>query len=208
LVVVYDPVGDTSIFGLAKEGIFMHRLLKRGLVTSATLATICTPAAFLTTQAGAQVTKGAEAVNVTVYEVGTPPSNPVTSVGGGPASMGGVVVAKGTDADVPSLPTDPAGSGRSTVATPNGTITVLLTGGKFKVASLNNTTCKFIANVTKEKATVVSGTGIFSAATGSFKVNSSITGTLPRNPTGGCSETANPITDVVQASATGNINLH
>jgi hypothetical protein len=186
----------------------MHRLLKRGLVTSAALATVSTPTALLTTQAGAQPTRGAAAVNVTVYEVGTPPSGPTTSVGGGPATIGGLVSARGTDADVPSLATDPAGSTRSTVAFPDGTFTVLLTGGKFKLASLNNTTCKFIANVNNQKATIVSGTGIFSAASGTFRVDASITGTLPRSPGGGCSQAANPITDVVQAQAVGHINLH
>jgi hypothetical protein len=186
----------------------MHRLMKRGLVASVALATVTTPVALLTTQAGAQPTRGVEAVNVTVYEVGTPPSSPAISVGGGPATLGGVVTAKGTNADMPSLSTDPAGSTRSTVAVPNGTLTVLLTGGKFKVASLNPTTCRFIANQTNGKATIVSGTGVFSAATGTFKVNASITGTLPRNPGGGCSNTAGPITDVVQAQAVGNINLH
>jgi hypothetical protein len=186
----------------------MHRLIKRGFVASVALAAASAPIALLTTQAGAQPTKGAEAVNVTVYEVGTPPSSPTTSVGGGPATLGGLVAAKGTNADVPSLSTDPAGSTRSTVATPNGTLTVLLTGGKFKVASLNPTTCRFIANQTNGKATIESGTGIFSAATGTFKVNASITGTLQRNPGGGCSNTTSPITDVVQAQAVGNINLH
>ena len=47
---------------------------------------------------------------MTVYEVGRPPSSPAIDVGGGPATLGGVVTAKGTNADMPSLSTDPAGS--------------------------------------------------------------------------------------------------
>ena len=60
----------------------MHRLMKRGLVASVALATVTTSVALLTAQAGAQPTRGVEAVNVTVYEVGTPPSSPAISVGG------------------------------------------------------------------------------------------------------------------------------
>jgi hypothetical protein len=182
----------------------MHTLIKRGLIAAAVLASVSTPAAFLASQAGATQTKGAEALNVTIYEVGRPAS----SIGGGPASAGGVVAAKGNVADTASLPTDPAHSTRSVFAFPAGTFTFLVSGGQYKVASLNNVTCRFIANLSNAQGSIVSGTGQFASATGTFRVSASITGNLKHKSGGGCNENANPILDVVQGHATGNINLH
>ena len=160
----------------------MHRLIKRGLVAAAALATVSTPVALLTTQAGAQPTKGAEALNLTIYEVGQPAANPTTSIGGGPASAGGVFVGKGNVADLPATHR----RRQSVFAFPTGTFEVLITGGRFQVASLNPNNCKFIANVINAKGTLNSGTGQFATATGTFKVNASITGTLARGAGGAC----------------------
>jgi hypothetical protein len=180
---------------------------RRGFVAAAIFAGIAAPTGILTTSvlASAQVTKGAEAISVTIYEVGTPAANPTMSMGGGPASAGGVVVGKGNMADL--------ADGSTLLAFNNGTGTLTLgplTGGRFSVANLNPVNCKFIANLTNARSSITSGTGVYSAATGSFKINASITGVLPRNSTGGCNtaETAVPAQDTVKASAVGNINLH
>jgi hypothetical protein len=180
----------------------MNRLFKRGLLAATAVATVTTPVAVLATQAGAQPTKGAEALNVTIYEVGTPPSNPTGSAGGGPASAGGVFAGKGNVADNPD--------GSNTFAFPTGTFNFAVTGGRFTVASLNQTTCKFIANISNAKGTIASGTGVFASATGTFRVGASITGVLPHNPGGGCntSENISEVLDVIQGHATGHINLH
>ena len=180
----------------------MHRLIKRGLVSAAALATVTTPVAFLTTQASAQPIKGAEALNVTIYEVGTPPSNPTVTAGGGPATAGGVFAGKGNVADNPD--------GSSTFAFPTGTFNLQITGGRFTVASLNPANCKFIANISNAKGSIASGTGQFASATGTFNVSASLTGTLARNSGGACNtaETASPAFDVVKGQAVGHINLH
>ena len=110
------------------EGGYFHAPIDRGLVAGAVLATVTTPVTVLATQAGAQPTRGAEALNLTIYEVGQPVANPQTgSVGGGPASAGGVFVGKGNVADlpVPSPPMTPIASspsppGRSRSWSPEG----------------------------------------------------------------------------------------
>ena len=185
----------------------MHRLLKRGLVASAALATVCTPVAVLTTQAGAQPTRGQEALNLTLYEVGQPVANPTTVIGGGPVSAGGVFVGKGNAADIPlTTPTDDA---NTLLAFPTGTFQVAVTGGRFEVANLNPVTCKFIANVIRARGTLSHGTGQFATATGSFRIDATITGTLARDAGGACntSDTSQPALDKVQATAVGHINL-
>ena len=185
----------------------MHRLIKRGLTAATALAIVSTPVALLTTQASAQPTRGQEALNLTIYEVGQPAgSNPTMSIGGGPASAGGVFVGKGNVADLPAPATADA---NSVFAFPTGTFEVLITGGRFQVASLNPNNCKFIANVINAKGTLNSGTGQFATATGNFKVNASITGTLARGAGGACNtlENSQPAFDTVQAQAVGRINL-
>ena len=179
----------------------MNRLFKRGLVAAAAVATVSTPLAVFATQAGAQPTKGAEALNVTIYEVGTPTSNPTLSTGGGPATAGGIFAAKGNIADNPD--------GSSTFAFPAGTFNFQITGGRFTVASLNPNNCKFIANISNAKGSIASGTGVFATATGTFKVSASETGTLARTSGGACNsaETAVPALDIVQGQAVGHINL-
>ena len=179
--------------------------IKRSLAALAVVAGGVVPTAILLApSAHAQVTKGAEAITATVNEVGTPASNPTMSVGGGTFSAGGTVVGKGNIADLPD--------GNVLLAFNNGTGTIELTstGGRFVVANLNNVNCKFIANLINAKSNVASGTGIYSKATANLKLNLAITGTLPRNATGGCntSMTSVPVVDVVKATAVGNINLH
>ena len=180
---------------------------RRGLAAACILAGIAAPTGILASSAlaSAQPTRGQEAINVTIYEVGTPAANPTMSIGGGPATAGGVVVGKGNFADLPG--------GAALMAFNNGTGTITFSdtmGGTFKVANLNPVNCKFIANLINATVTITSGTGVYSAATGTFKVNASITGVLPRNATGGCNtaETAAPVQDTVKATAVGRINLH
>jgi hypothetical protein len=184
----------------------MHRFFKRGLVAAAAVATVTTPVAVLATQAGAQPTKGQEALNLTIYEVGQPAANPTASVGGGPATAGGIFVGKGNVADLPAPPTADA---NSVFAFPTGTFEVLVTGGRFVVANLNPNNCKFIANVINAKGTLNSGTGVFATATATFKVNASITGTLARGAGGACNtlDNSQPALDTVHATAVGRINL-
>ncbi len=178
---------------------------RRGLVAVAIFAGIAAPTGILTSSAlaGAQPTRGHEAITATVYEVGIPASNPTLSVGGGPFTAGGVVVGKGNIADLRN--------GDVLLAFGSaGTIELNTTGGRFVPASVNPVSCKFIANLINAKSSIKTGTGIFSAATGTFKLNLSITGTLPRSATGGCNEsmTSVPVNDTVKASAVGNISLH
>ena len=176
---------------------------RRGLIAAAIFAGIAAPTGILTssTLAGAQPTRGQEAINATVYEVGTPASNPTLSVGGGPFTAGGVVVGKGNIADLPN--------GDVLLAFgPTGTFELNNSGGNFTVANLNPVSCKFIANVTNARSSIVAGTGIFAAATGTFRVNLP-TGTLPRTANGcNMSENSVPANDIVKASAVGRINLH
>jgi hypothetical protein len=70
------------------------------------------------------------------------------------------------------------------------------------VASLNPVTCRFIANLSRAQGSILSETGMFASATGTFRVDASITGVLPHNPGGGCttSETSEPILDIVQGT--------
>ena len=182
----------------------MHRMIRRGLVAAAALATVTTPVAVLATQAGAQPTRGQEALNLTIYEVGQPAGNPTSVIGGGPASAGGVFVGKGNVADLPTTPTQDA---NSIFAFSTGTFQVAVTGGRYVVANLNPNNCKFIANAINATGTLSNGTGQFATATGTFKVNATITGTLARGTGGACNEEAAPAFDKVQATAVGRINL-
>jgi hypothetical protein len=179
----------------------MH--IKRSLAALAVMAGVAAPLGVAASNAvSAQPTKGPETITGTVYEVGTPASNPTTSVGGGTFKAGGVVVGKGNIVDVPG--------GNVLLAFSNGTGTfeATSTGGKFTVVSLNPVTCAVVANVTNQKSTIVNGTGIFAAATGKVTVNLLITGTLPRVSTGGCGTAGAPVEDTVQFTASGTINLH
>ncbi len=190
----------------------MQRLIRRGLTAAAVLASVVAPLTLLTTQAGAQPVKGAEAVTSTSYLVGIPPDNPGAgnpfAIGGGPVTAGGVVVAKGTLAYTASLPGDPAGTARVILAFPNGTYTVVGGGGSFSFASFNQSTCRFIGNLSNSHSRIVSGTGEFAAATGTFTIDEIWTGYLPRAAGGGCNLNGAPIFAVVQQHAVGSINLH
>ena len=191
----------------------MRRLISRSLAAAAVVASVATPLTLSSTQAGAQPVKGAEALNFTGYFVGVPPDNPGIGnpgfIGGGPQTAGGVVLAKGTWASTPSLPGDPAGSSRGITAFPNGTFTVLgLDDFSFTFASINRSTCRFIGNLSNQHASIVSGTGEFANATGTFTQNETWTGYLPRAAGGGCNLNAGATFAVIQGQSVGNINLH
>lgn len=190
----------------------MPCLIRRALTAAAVFASVATPLTLWTTQAGAQAVKGAEALNSTLYLIGVPPDNPGAgnpfAIGGGPETAGGVVLAKGTAAITASLPGDPAGSSRAINAFPNGTFTGLGTGGGFTFASLNQSTCRFIGNLSDEHLTIVSGTGEFAAATGTFTISETWTGYLPHAAGGGCNLNGAAVFAVVQAHAVGSMNLH
>ncbi len=189
----------------------MQRLIRRGLTAAAVLASIATPLTLLNTEAGAQAVRGAEILNSTGYVIAIPPDNPGAAglIGGGPITARGVVSAKGTWAQTTSLPGDPANSSRGIVAFPNGTYTVLVTGGSFSFTSLNQSTCRYTGIFTNQHSTIVSGTGEFAAATGTFTVNSSWTGYFPPVAGGGCNFNVDAAAfNVNHGQAVGSINLH
>jgi hypothetical protein len=189
----------------------MPRLVRRGLMAAAVLASVSTPLTLLNSQAGAQAVRGAEILNDTGYVIAIPPDNPGAAglIGGGPITGVGVVSAKGVFAQTASLPGDPAGSGRDVVAFPNGTYTVLVTGGSFSFASLNQSTCRYTGTLSNEHSTIVSGTGEFAAATGTFTVNSTATGYFPPAAGGGCNFNVDAASlNVLHTQAVGHINLN
>jgi hypothetical protein len=189
----------------------MPRLIRRGLSAAAVLASVATPLTLVNTEAGAQAIRGAELTTNTAYVIAIPPDNPGSAglIGGGPITASGVVTAKGDFALTASLPGDPAGSGRDIVAFPNGTYTLLVTGGNFSFTSLNQSTCRYTGTLTDQHSTIVSGTGEFAAATGAFTVNSTWTGYFPPASGGGCNLNVDAaVFSVGQGQAVGSINLH
>jgi hypothetical protein len=185
--------------------------MSRGLAAAAVLAGVATPLTLLNTQAGAQAVQGAEVLNFTGYITAIPPDNPGAAglIGGGPITADGVVSAKGTWAQTTSLPGDPAESSRGIVAFPGGTYTLLVTGGSFSFTSLNQSTCRYTGNFSDQTSTIVSGTGEFAAATGTFTVNSNWTGYFPPAAGGGCNFNVDTAAfNVEHGQAVGNINLH
>jgi hypothetical protein len=185
--------------------------MSRSLATAAVLASVATPVTLLNTQAGAQAVQGAETLNFTGYIIAIPPDNPGAAglIGGGPITAGGEVSAKGTWASTTSLPGDPAGSSRGIIAFPGGTYTVLVTGGSFSFTSLNQSTCRYTGTFSDQQSTIVSGTGEFAAATGTFTVNSSWSGYFPPAAAGGCNFNVDAAAfNVEHGQAVGSINLH
>jgi hypothetical protein len=188
----------------------MRRLMSRSLAAAAVLASVATPLTLLNTQAGAQPVQGAEVLNNTGYLIAIPPENPGAAglIGGGPITGDGVVSGKGVFALTTSLPGDPADSARDIVAFPGGTYTVLVTGGIVNFTSVNQSTCRYTGTITDEHSTIVSGTGEFAAATGTFTVNSSWMGYFPPAPGGGCNFNVDAAAlNVVHGQAVGTINL-
>jgi hypothetical protein len=189
----------------------MRRLMSRGLAAAAVLASVATPLTLLSTRAGAEVVQGAEASNYAGDVIAIPPDNPGAAglVGGGSITSGGAVSAKGAWAQTASLPGDPADSSRSIIAFPGGTYTVVVTGGSFNFTSLNQTTCRYTGTFSDQTSTIVSGTGEFAAATGTFTVNSTWSGYFPPAPGGGCNFNVDAAAfNVVHGEAVGSINLH
>jgi hypothetical protein len=188
-----------------------QRLIRRGLTAAAVLASVATPLTLLSTQAGAQAVQGAEILNDTAYIVAIPPDNPGAAglIGGGPITAGGVVSARGTLALTASLPGDPPGSSRAVVAFPSGTFTVVAgLGFTFSFTSINQSTCRY-TGISKEGSTIVSGTGEFAAATGTFTVSSSWTGYFPPAAGGGCNFNVDAAAlNVARQQAVGAINLN
>ena len=189
----------------------MPRLIRRGLMAAAVLAGVATPLSLVTTQAGAQPVKGAEVLNDTGYITAIPPDNPGAAglLGGGPITARGVVSARGTFALTASLPGDPPGSDRAIIAFPGGTYTVVAgLGFTFSFTSMNQSTCRY-TGISKEHSTIVSGTGEFAAATGTFTVSSSWTGYFPPAAGGGCNFNVDAAAlNVARTQAVGRINLH
>ena len=189
----------------------MPRLVRRGLMAAAVLASVATPLTLLNSQAGAQAVRGAEILNSTGYLIAVPPDNPGAAglIGGGPITGAGVVSARGTFALTASLPGDPPGSSRAIIAFPSGTYTVVAgLGFTFSFTSLNQSTCRY-TGISKEHSTIVSGTGEFAAATGTFTVSSSWTGYFPPAAGGGCNFNVDAATlNVAHGQAVGTINLN
>jgi hypothetical protein len=190
----------------------MRRLISRSLAAAAVLAGVATPLTLLNIQAGAQVVQGAESNSFTGYIIAIPPDNPGAAgiIGGGPITLDGVVSAKGSWAATTSLPGDPADSSRAIVAVPGGTYTLLITGGSFSFTSLNQSTCRYTGIFSDQTSTIVSGTGEFAAATGTFPtVNSSWAGYFPPAAGGGCNFNVDAASfNVEHGQGVGSINLH
>ena len=188
----------------------MRRLIRRGLTAAAVFASVVTPLTLLTTQAGAQAVQGAEAISVTGYVVGVPPDNPGAAglIGGGPATAGGVVLAKGTFALTASLPGDPPGSTRGIIAFPTGTFTVLVTGGNLVWA--HSTSPPADSSETCPTSTPPFCPGPASSPPPPVRSRSTPVGpaTCRLLAGGGCNLNDAPIFTVIQSHAVGNINLH
>jgi hypothetical protein len=178
-------------------------MINRGLIALSMVAAVGgTTAGLLATAASAQSTRGREVIRATQYEVGAGEAV-------GPWTGHGAVNTRGNVTDVPSLPTDPAGTNRTTLVDPTGSFTVLTTGGTPGKFHLNPVSCAFRVNVSGINVKIVSGTGDYANATGYFTASVHVDGYLSRTATGCDTNQNDPSAfetdDVV---AVGHINLH
>ena len=148
---------------------------KRGPIALSVVAAIGgTTGGPLVSAAAAQPTRGPVIIRATQYEVGAGEAV-------GPFTSHGAVNTKGNVTDVPSLATDPADSNRSTLVDPTGSFTVLTTGGDNFRDHLNPVTCALTASVQDIHAgLIVSGTGAYAKATGTFKASVHVNGFVQR----------------------------
>ena len=156
----------------------------------------------LASQASASPTRGPEAIRSVQYEVGDGSSV-------GPFTMHGVVNSKGNVTDTASLTKGPANSSRQMFVDPNGSFTVLVTGGTNPTPKINPQTCFVHFTIRNFDAKIVAGTGAYRHATGDFKADATITGNTGRLANGSCDTSQNgPSPLQVNVVAGGLINLH
>jgi hypothetical protein len=181
----------------------MH-IMKRGMLALSVLAAVGgTTGGLLASQAGAQPTRGPEVVRVTQYYVGG-------GKGVGPFTSHGAVNTKGNITDIASLMADPPDSGRSTLVDPTGSFTVLTTGGDNFRDHLNPVTCALTASVQDIHVVIVSGTGAYRHATGTFKASVHVNGFVQRLANEKCDLNGDDPTafETDTAVAVGHINLN
>jgi hypothetical protein len=179
-------------------------IMKRGLLAVSALAIVGgTAGGLLASSAGAAPRAGIEVIHATQYSVGGG-----LSVGPWTSSRG-PVTGPGNATDIPSRPLDPPNSGRTTLVDPNGSITVLHTGGTFVPGRENPFTCAFTGRVNGVNVTIVRGTGDYRNATGNLLANVRIQGTQPRRINGTCNFNANNSAfETDSITAVGFVNLH
>ncbi len=181
----------------------MH-MMKRGLLALSMVAAVGgTTAGLLASQASASPTRGPEAIRSVQYEVGDGSSV-------GPFTMHGVVNSKGNVTDTASLTKGPANSSRQMFVDPNGSFTVLVTGGTNPTPKINPQTCFVHFTIRNFDAKIVAGTGAYRHATGDFKADATITGNTGRLANGSCDTSQNGPSPLSQVNvvAGGLINLH
>jgi hypothetical protein len=177
-------------------------MMKRGLIALSVVAAVGgTTAGLLATAASAQPTRGREVIRATQYEVGAGEAV-------GPWTGHGAVNTRGNVTNVASLPTDPAGSSRTTLVDPTGSFTVLTTGGNPGKFHLNPVSCAFRVNVSGINVKIASGTGAYANATGHFTASVHVDGFLAHTATGACDQNNPSAFETDNVVAVGHINLH
>jgi hypothetical protein len=174
--------------------------IRRVLMSVTVAATLGTALGLAPVAASAMSRHGGETVKAAIYEV--------NGTGTGWVKLSGTVRGSGNVAEEPSLPSDPANSSRALIAVPQGTFTVLSTGGT-DIGPNVGPNCSVTFAIKGQMTTVVSGTGLFANATGTFRGNIFVTGYLARLSTGACDEspTSAPLFDIVYVNARGHVNL-
>jgi hypothetical protein len=182
----------------------LMNIVKRGLLALSIVAVAgATAGGLLASQASASSTRGPETIRSTQYEVGD-------GVSVGPWTGHGVIKTAGNVTDAPSVTGDPDNSNREMLVDPNGSFTVLVTGGNQGPVHMNPNTCAVRFTVSGFDARIVTGTGVYRHATGDFKGNVNISGYASRLANGSCDTSQNGPTPLSTSSvvAVGHINLH
>src|ERR1700749_2093985 len=160
-------------------------IVKRGLLALSLVAVPGgTAGGLLASQAGGSSAGGPEPIRSTQYEVGD-------GVSVGPWTGHGVIKTAGNVTDAPSVTGDPDNSNREMLVAPNGSFTVLVTGGNQGPVHMNPNTCAVRFTVSGFDARIVTGTGVYRHATGDFKGNVNISGYASRLANGSCDTSQN-----------------
>ncbi len=122
-----------------------------------------------------------------------------------------IVVAKGVFSgvgrvvEIPNLPTDPDNVARDDLVFADGSIHIVSTivDASF---SLNPQSCVFSGSV-QQTGTVVGGTGLFAAATGSYTGTATARGIARRNPDGSCSQEQAPLHELDMIASSGSLSF-